>query len=1080
MPARNGDGPRRILRRASVWVRHAIVRVFSVPSLLIACLLALTGFPVGAAGDGVSTLITPGVALGPVRLGMSITQVAASLGHPTTVQGAQLEFRRWAMTVGFQNGAVARISTTNPLFRTRRGAGVGISRLQATHLVGDQNEFLTTIGGSLTVLYPLEGIGFVFRGSRAAEVFIQPPLKINPSIARVGPGASSSSQPSQPSTTSVVGGANAYAGGGPGGGGGAGGGGGTGGGTGGGGAGGGGGGASGSSTGSGGTGSGSASGAGTSTPTGSTSGTDAGSGAGAAGGGGTSSGGTGGGGAGASGGSTGSGSTGGGGTSDATGGTSGTGTGSTDGSSTSTSSTASSTTGSMTMTSTTTSSTNPTGLSLIRSYTIPQGNAAHLVWSDDGSAVYLADEEGWMSTVKINASTPAHPVISATNGSSNYVWATDQRSGLLVFQTSIGGTTLRIDPVTFKTVWQVSTGTTHDIATDGSRAFVPLEGTPGTLVVLGPDGSTQARVMQSDGWASVYGIAYDAGTRRLYISSSADSSRGIPGGIYIYDVSQTTPAYLGKISQPSSDIAVRGTRLWRQSGPTLQAWDVSSPASPILLGSWTAPVVSGPGGTLVRDNLGNMTANPTGTRLYIVYNPVTASAGNQVLDWPAGFMIFDVSGTTPQLLTQQSWPANKPYYEQPLAVSLSPDASTLAVSYWAFGVRLYGVANDTVTPLGTVATTGEAHDVYVDDGIIYVFAHDDIQILDPATGAHIQDIPIVGMVVDGGWAPFLAGIILPGPAPSVLRIATGGIVYQQTLPGFPTFTWSVRWDGGNYLYSGTEDGTIYVTQVALTSTYAYTSTPVSSVRIPRADGTYGEAPLLAMGLQGTTLWALGPTVGVVAVDVSIPSAPRIIYHDNFTFDVNGNHAGMVVAQNRVYAGAGSIGLRIYNPSNFTLTGTIPGYNVNFLDTIGNTFLVLSNYWYAAHPDGVYLFNIVANPDAPSLVDWFPQPSGNANFRARAVGTLVYRVPLYGIDVLQTPSSTALSPTVTPDRLMDRAQNTRFNNPEDIWALVDAHGSCGMTESNDRRNDSLRDLAFVKEDMRLSGRSTLLQPDAPVP
>jgi hypothetical protein len=619
-----------------------------------------------------------------------------------------------------------------------------------------------------------------------------------------------------------------------------------------------------------------------------------------------------------------------------------------------------------------------------------------------------------MPAVKIDAFAPANPVISATNGSQNFLWAADQRNGLLVFQPSHGGATVRVDPVTFQTIWKVNTGRTHNVATDGSRVFVPLEGAPGTLLVLGADGSIQARIDQPDGWASVYGMAYDDGTRRLYISSSADSARSIPGGIYIYDASKSLPAYLGRIPQASWDIAVRGTRLWRQTGPTLEEWNVASPSSPILLGSWKANAVKGPGGTLVQDNLGDMVTDAAGMRLYVAYHAVTAEkgkAGHQVLDWPAGFMIFDVSGTTPQLLMHQSWPADATSYEQPTAVALSPNGTILAVSYWAFGVRFYNVAADAVSDLGTVATTGEAHDVYVDAvDNLYVFAHDDIQVLDPRTGAHIRDIPIVGRVVDGGWVPFLDGsIVLPGRQPSILKLQGGKIAYQQTLPGFPAYTWSVRFDGAN-LYSGTEDGTIYVTEIG--GTFGdYTSHLIGSIRVPRADGAYGGAPLLAMGLQGTTLWALGPTVGVVAVDVRSPTVPKIVYHDKFTFNVNGNHAGLVVARNRIYAGAGSIGLRIYTPGNFALTGTIAGYNVNFLDaiTLGHPFLVLSNYWYSAHPDGLYIFDIGANPDAPPLVGWFPEPKGGANFRARVFGTVVYRVPLYGIDTLQVGPSVPSPP-----------------------------------------------------------------------
>ncbi len=648
---------------------------------------------------------------------------------------------------------------------------------------------------------------------------------------------------------------------------------------------------------------------------------------------------------------------------------------------------------------------NPGGFTLLGSYTTPQGNAAHLVWSDDGSAVYLADEEGFMSAARINAADPTHPTVAAANGQQNFLWAVDQRGGLLVYQASIstnGTNTIGIDPGTFHTAWTATTGSSHAVATDGARVFVPLENLPGTLLVLNASGTQTASVQAPDGWTDVYGIAYEAGTHRLYVSSGPDASRGIPGGLYIFDVGQATPAYLGKIPEASWDIAVRGTRLWRQSGPAVETWDVSNPGAPVRLGSWTAPVVSGPGGTPVQDQFGDMAVNSSGTRLYIVYHAVTASGGNQVLDWPSGVMIFDVSGSAPQPLARQSWAVDAPYYEQPTAVALSPNNSTLAVSYWAFGVRFYNVANDAVAALGTVATTGEAHDVYVDaQGIMYVFAHDDIQIINPATGAHLQDIPFAGMVVDGGWRPFRDGaIVVPGPAATIMRLAGGGIQFSQTLPGFGNFTWSVAFDGVQYLYQADDGGRIHVDQVSVNPDGTYNVVEVGSVQVPAAGG--GSNPLLGMALGGQTLWAIGPNTGVVAVDVSTPSSPKVVFRDGFTFQTNGSHAGLVIGQNRVYAGAGALGLRIYNPATFQLTGSLSGFNVNFLDTSGNTYLVVANYWYAAHPDGVYLYNIARNPDAPILVDWFPQPTGSANFRARAVGNRVYRVPLYGIDVLQVP------------------------------------------------------------------------------
>ncbi len=189
-------------------------RLFSVLAVLVVIpLTASTGLP--AADAAISTLITPGVGIGPVRLGMSISQIIGLLGQPSPqVQDGQLMFPHWAMTVSVQGGTVVRISTASPLFRTTRGAGVGVSHAQATRLVGDLNEVLTIAGNSRTVLYPFLGIGFVFRDNRAIEVFVAPSLRVNPSIALIIPGAQAPSQEA-PTSSNVSAGGAAPSGGGP-------------------------------------------------------------------------------------------------------------------------------------------------------------------------------------------------------------------------------------------------------------------------------------------------------------------------------------------------------------------------------------------------------------------------------------------------------------------------------------------------------------------------------------------------------------------------------------------------------------------------------------------------------------------------------------------------------------------------------------------------------------------------------------------------------------------------------------------------------------------------------------------------
>lgn len=625
------------------------------------------------------------------------------------------------------------------------------------------------------------------------------------------------------------------------------------------------------------------------------------------------------------------------------------------------------------------------------------GNAARVAWSDDGKTVFLANEEGTMSAVKIDAGDLLRPRIVATRKEVNFLWAASQRQGLLVFHPSLGDTMLAVSPQDFSVRWTRRVGQSHAVETDGTRIYLPVEGRPGALVVLSSDGRELARVGEPDGWWRVYSMVYDDSTRRLYVGAGDNPAEGYPGGVYIYDVSAGTPALLGKVGGPSWDIAARGVRLWRQTGRSIETWDVSDPATPRLVGTWYGQTETGPGGTPVRPQFGSMTVSRNASRLYAAYRSVTERGGHQVLDWHAGFMIFDVTGTAPVLLARQGWRTDVGYWVQPTSVALSPDQGVLAVSYWAFGVGLYRVVSDRVIDLGRVATTGEAHDVYVDNaGFLHVFANDDIQTIDPATGEHMGAY-VTGTRLDGQWRPFKDGtIILPsarnGHGRYILRMRDGQVAFVTALGG-PVTTWDEVFEDP-YLYSAGSDGRLYVQRVGPfdPTSRRYPLQVLGSVQV-------GPGNALALTKHGNLLWTLGPDFGVAAVDVSDPSSPRLVFRDSFTFGVNGNHAGIVGARGRIYAGAGDLGVVIYSPATLRRTGAITGYNVNFLDTVGGDFLLVSNYWYASNPDGLYVYDLRTSPDAPVLTDWFPQPRGNANFRSRALGARVYRVPLYGVDVL---------------------------------------------------------------------------------
>lgn len=157
--------------------------------------LALTGLLVlvaegpSSAAVTASTLIVPGEAIGPAQLGMSAVDLAAALGPSVPAGSGQLGFPRWGVTATLEQGVAVRLSTANPQLRTQRGAGVGTGLGEASHLVGDINLVLTVTGSDTVVTYPFQGIGFVLRAGRAAEVFVVKPLpaESHPVPARATP-----------------------------------------------------------------------------------------------------------------------------------------------------------------------------------------------------------------------------------------------------------------------------------------------------------------------------------------------------------------------------------------------------------------------------------------------------------------------------------------------------------------------------------------------------------------------------------------------------------------------------------------------------------------------------------------------------------------------------------------------------------------------------------------------------------------------------------------------------------------------------------------------------------------------------
>jgi hypothetical protein len=149
---------------------RSLVALLSAAALL--CVPSGRSAAWGAVQSAQSTLIVPGRSLGPAQIGMPVARLRDALGPSVAAADGRLTFPRWGIAATIQDGTVVRLSTASPRFRTASGAGVGTPRDEASRLVGDLNEAIVRSGGESSVLYPFQGIGFVFRDRQAVQVFV--------------------------------------------------------------------------------------------------------------------------------------------------------------------------------------------------------------------------------------------------------------------------------------------------------------------------------------------------------------------------------------------------------------------------------------------------------------------------------------------------------------------------------------------------------------------------------------------------------------------------------------------------------------------------------------------------------------------------------------------------------------------------------------------------------------------------------------------------------------------------------------------------------------------------------------------
>ena len=625
---------------------------------------------------------------------------------------------------------------------------------------------------------------------------------------------------------------------------------------------------------------------------------------------------------------------------------------------------------------------------------ITHGNAANTAWSDDGRTLYLANEEGITSNIKLDVSDPSNIRIVAMQSFINFSWGVDARHGILLYRESIGGTVVRVDPQTWTKVWSWSGGRGHVVLSDGRQVYVPIAGNPAGVAVLDvATGAERQHLSVPQQWPDVFAMGITEDKHLLVVGAQV-------GGTTLFDTNGGRLRQIGQINEPANWLVLAGTKLYTYTGTAIQRWDLTRPTAPVKTGTWVIPVNPTTGRPPEINGLG---ASPDGRRLFATF--ISLAGKNPDMGQPAGVYMLDITGDAPLLRqTQDMLMPHGGRFQYPQSVTVSPNGRTLSFTEWGWGVFLFDISQDRFTPYSRdgwgLATVGEARDAYTDGKFVYVWAHEIMQIFDLATGVRTAAIP----GGDGGWRPFRDGHLIMRGSPQLVIIHLGdGTAREVTrLADLGAHGSGTNWVpdvlfDDPYVYAAGDGGNLHIGKIAPWNGTGYPFTLV-------ANHWLGRFPM-ALCKIGKQVWVNGHQFGVIVVDVSDPAHPKTVYEDRFTFRYNA-WTSVAASAGRVYVGCGDQGVRIYDPASFKQTGSLPGsargfdgLSVNFVDVYKNAWLLVANYWYPQLPEGMYVYDISTAPDSPRLVRSFPL---GANFRVRAFNNLglIIRLGLGSADVFR--------------------------------------------------------------------------------
>lgn len=292
------------------------------------------------------------------------------------------------------------------------------------------------------------------------------------------------------------------------------------------------------------------------------------------------------------------------------------------------------------------------------------------------------------------------------------------------------------------------------------------------------------------------------------------------------------------------------------------------------------------------------------------------------------------------------------------------------------------VERGTVAPLGERAMT--VRDQY-GGATVALAVHGDLALVGVGTRAHLVDLSRPGALPLRWQSPPQRQIVRAVALDDMVMIvgfesADGLVVYDRTAPDGPRES--------QQLATGGEVRNLLLTPRRLYAA-AYGRLAIFE-RTGPAELTPVEADLplrgmLALALDGDTLFALEPAVGLHAIDVGAGRPAAVLQ----TLPIPGLNAGALAGDmrlrgSRLYIGAG-LGIQVVdvtNPRAMTLVASLPpGPTINDVDVVGDRLVA------ATIQDGVTTYDL-GQGDTPVLVDVMDTKNGATAVAATPLGLLV--------------------------------------------------------------------------------------------